>query len=78
MSVLEQNIIALLSDLTGIERSELDNKASVETLEAWDSIAHINLILSIEDQYHITIDPELAADLTSVEMLTKFLAKQTY
>ena len=78
MSVLEQNIIALLSDLTGIERSELDNKASVETLEAWDSIAHINLILSIEEQYHITIDPELAADLTSVEMLTKFLAKQTY
>jgi len=78
MSVLEQNIIALLSDLTGIELSDLDNKASVETLEAWDSIAHINLILSIEDQYHITIDPELAADLTSVEMLTKFLAKQTY
>ena len=78
MSVLEQNIIALLSDLTGIELSELDNKASVETLEAWDSIAHINLILSIEEQYHITIDPELAADLTSVEMLTKFLAKQTY
>ena len=78
MSVLEQNIIALLSDLTGIELSDLDNKASVETLEAWDSIAHINLILSIEDQYHITIDPELAADLTSVEILTKFLAKQTY
>ena len=37
----------------------------MDTVEQWDSLRHMNLVLSIEDEFGITIPDEEAADITS-------------
>lgn len=39
--------------------------ASMKTLPNWDSMAHISLILSVEQEFRISFTPEEAASITS-------------
>ena len=39
--------------------------ASMQTLANWDSMAHIFLILSVEQEFRISFTPEEAARITS-------------
>jgi len=57
VSVFEE-LQALAADILEVEPSELDEDSSPETVESWDSVQHLNLILAIEEQYGIQLDPE--------------------
>ena len=76
-STIQAAVIAFVAEITGTPHGELGPSSSVETVEAWDSVAHINLILSIEAEYGVTINPEQAIDLTSVSALEEFITRET-
>lgn len=42
-----------------------------ESHSAWDSIAHIDLILTVEQEFRITFSPEEAAMTTSFESMSE-------
>jgi acyl carrier protein len=48
-------------------------RASKDTLGAWDSIAHINLILAIEQEFRITLTPEEASVALSFEAWSRLV-----
>ena len=48
----------LLSEVLGVDVDALPDTASAETLEAWDSLAHLRLVLRLEEQ----LGRQLAAD----------------
>ncbi len=45
--------------------------SSSETVEEWDSLHHLNLIIALETRYGITLDPLEAAELTSIRALAE-------
>lgn len=57
MSVFEE-LRTLAADILEVEPSELTADSSPETIESWDSVQHLNLVLAIEEQYDIQLDPE--------------------
>lgn len=50
--------------------------ASVETLEAWDSLAGITILTLLEETFQIQLDPLLLVDLTSFVAIRNYLIKQ--
>ena len=44
---------------------------------AWDSIAHINLILTVEQEFGITFSPEEAGMTTSFEAMRELIGQKT-
>jgi acyl carrier protein len=48
----------LAADILEVEPDELDEDSSPETVGSWDSVQHLNLILAIEEQYGVQLDPE--------------------
>jgi len=73
---LSDEVKQLVSNVIGIPAEELSNKSSIETMENWDSMAHVNIIMSLEQHYAITIAPDIAADLTSITSITDFLTEK--
>ncbi len=71
---IQNEIIQFVSEITGTPASDLMASSSVETVDTWDSVAHINIILSVEAKYGITINPEDAIELTSVGALENFVS----
>lgn len=58
----------------GIE--DIDNSCSQETCFKWDSMAHLNLILELEDVFDISLEPEEIAEMTSYESVFRIVSKK--
>lgn len=46
---------------------------SIETVDIWDSMMHMEIIVVLEKTYSIRIEPEETIELTSVKAIQDFL-----
>jgi acyl carrier protein len=51
----------------------ITRETSDETTAAWDSLAHINLMMSLEQTFDLYMDVEDFAELTSVSAILAYL-----
>jgi acyl carrier protein len=65
-----KEILALILE---IDERDINNSTSYDVIDAWDSMNHMNIILSIEEEFNIKIPDSAALDLTSYPLLLKFL-----
>ena len=59
----------LIAEVLRIGEAEIEESTAQEQLEAWDSVAHLNLMLALEEEYAIRISVEDIARLTSVQAI---------
>lgn len=57
--------------------SEVPPDASVSTLPQWDSLAHVTLILALEEQFGVSFSPEDAIAMLSVAEIERVLATKS-
>lgn len=65
-----------VAEVFAIDLAEVTADSSPETIEAWDSIGHLNLILSLEGRAGVSFDPEKVPQLTTVQALADEIAAQ--
>lgn len=59
----------VLSALAAVFQHQVDERASRETLSAWDSLKHIELIFAVEDELNIQFPEEVLHELNSVDQI---------
>lgn len=63
---VRERVRRIISDMFAVPIDQVTDESSPETIEAWDSMAHLNLVLSLEQEFAITFDLNEIAELTSV------------
>jgi acyl carrier protein len=63
-----------VADVFGVPMSELTADSSPQTVEAWDSMGHLNLVLALEQSFGVQLSPEDIAGMTSVMLAAQTLA----
>jgi len=63
---LVARLIEVAADVFGVPPTALTAESSSETVEAWDSISHLNLMLAVEQACGVRIEPEQMVELTSI------------
>jgi acyl carrier protein len=63
----------LLADILSVPPEEIRLDSSAETISAWDSFAHLQIILAIEAEYGVRFDPMRIPELASVSALQREL-----
>jgi len=48
----------MASDLFDVAPEGITAESSPETLEKWDSVQHLSLILALEEKFHCQLTPE--------------------
>ena len=48
----------IASDIFGIPATRITAESSPETIENWDSMQHLNLVLAVEEKFGVQLDPE--------------------
>ena len=69
--------IDLLAEVLQMSADEICEEDTIETLEKWDSLNHMRMILAIEDKYRLQVDPDIALSLFTIRDIADFLEKQT-
>ena len=65
-----------VAEVFAVDAESVNSETSAETLPAWDSMGHLNLILATEQRFGIMFDPEQVPKLTSVQALADAVAAQ--
>ena len=65
-----KNIVATVLN---VEISRIDANASSDTIESWDSLRHMNLVLALEDEFGVSLPDGEAANATSYPLLVLVL-----
>ena len=71
---MEEKIIAIMQKVFGVEG--LDKTCSQKTCEQLDSMAQLNLVLELEDEFDISLEPEEIGEMTDFETVRKIVAKK--
>jgi acyl carrier protein len=66
-----EEIIAAALQLRPVD---VTDDAEMTSLEGWDSLGHVNLMLELELEFGITIDEAAVLSLTSVRAIRAFVA----
>lgn len=66
----------LLADVLEIAPDEVTPETSTANLESWDSFRHLQVVLAIEGEYNVQLDPQRIPELTSVGLLQQELEKK--
>ena len=73
----------ILERLQPVFRDVLDNRAlvitreaSAKTVEGWDSLAHVTLVVAVEDEFGVRFALGELEDLKNVGDLTDLIAKK--
>ncbi len=62
---MEKSVISIISLVTGISKEELIRKSSWEGV--WNSLHHVEIIISIEEEFGITFTPDEIAENKTVD-----------
>lgn len=72
----DTRVLWIFSSILDIPVSALGPESSRDTVEEWDSIKHMYLILALEEEFQITFDDDEIASLESLpEILGAILVK---
>jgi len=73
---MEDTLKDVMATVLGIVADSINDDTSMDTVEAWDSIKHMNLVLAIEEEFGISIPDEDAANITSYPLIRLVLNEQ--
>ena len=59
----------IMSTTFGTRLTSLDDSSGPATIEGWDSMNHLHLIVAIEAEFGVSFEPEDALELTSLTMI---------
>jgi acyl carrier protein len=66
----------VLELLATVLKTPVDAGVSTETLPAWDSLRHIEVIFAVEDAFGVQFPEETLGELTSVERVVDAVLAQ--
>lgn len=70
---LEKKLKSIFKEVLEIDESKIGDDTTSKNLEKWDSMNHMNLIVSIEEEFDLEIDEDDILDLMSYKLLLKYL-----
>lgn len=70
-------ILEVMSSVFEVELTSLNEDSSIDNIENWDSIRHLNLILALEEEFNITIPDEEVGDLVNYKLIELIINEQS-
>jgi acyl carrier protein len=63
------------SDIFGVPADKVTADSSPETIENWDSMQHLNLVLAIEEKFGVQLEPEDIEKMKNIGAIAALVEK---
>lgn len=73
---MEDRLKNLMAAVLNIDENLIGADDSMDSLESWDSLRHMRLILALESEFNITVADADVGRLTSVKLLLLEIREQ--
>ncbi|MDD2299263.1 MAG: acyl carrier protein [Fermentimonas sp.] len=72
---MKNKIKDIMARVFKMDASSITDDVQQQDIEAWDSLAHLNLILELESEFDVSFEPEeigIMTSMTAIEQQTLF------
>ncbi len=73
---LFERVQRIIADLFSLPPAEVTPASSPDTIETWDSLQHLNLVLALEQEFGLQFSPEEIEQMLSVELIVDLLEEK--
>ena len=73
---MEERIKGVMSSVFNVPISEIQRDASPHTINSWDSLKHMNLIVALEEEFGIEFDDENVGKLLNYDLIKIHIKEQ--
>ena len=73
---MQQKLAELMSELFGIERGEIKDGLSMKDMDVWDSLKHMELIVSIEQVFGIELTFDEIVAMQTLKEIKRILREK--
>jgi acyl carrier protein len=73
MKSMEADLRQLMADVFGVEVGQITEDASIDTIDAWDSVRHLNLVLALEERFAVSFTEQETVEILNYELIRAIL-----
>ncbi len=70
------DIRRVLADVLGVDPGRLGPDSSPDTIESWDSVQHVNLIIALEQEFRVRFAPEEIEEAMSLAAIAELVGRK--
>ena len=59
----------VISNVLGVSIDAINDNSSPDSIDKWDSLSHLNLVMAIEAEFDVELTPEDSMDMLSVKLI---------
>jgi acyl carrier protein len=71
-----ERVRRIIADVFNVPLESILPESSPDTIEAWDSLHHLDLVLALEQEFAIEFTPEEIEQLLPVEVIAALLTEK--
>jgi acyl carrier protein len=72
----EVKLKRVVAAVLGIDPGSVGEGTSTDTVEGWDSLKHMNLVIALEESFEVTVPDEDVVNMTSYPLIRAVLREQ--
>jgi acyl carrier protein len=69
MKNVKEQIAKIMAVVFEVNSDSINENTSADTIETWDSLRHMNLILALEEEFNVTIPDEEVGNLMNFKLI---------
>jgi acyl carrier protein len=74
--MISERIKQVMSVVFDISPDQINEDSSIDNIENWDSLKHLNLILALEEEFGISIPDEEVGNLVNFKLISIVINEQ--
>jgi len=75
-NAIKEKTTEVMALIFGIDSSELNDGSSMDTIDAWDSLKHMKLVIALEQEFGIEFDDTEVVELLSFRLIELSLVEK--
>lgn len=73
---MEEKLKKVFVSVFGISEKSITDDTSIETLENWDSLSHMNLIVALEESFSVEFEEDEFVSMTSFRAIKEIIGSK--
>jgi len=69
----EQDLRQVLADVFGADPTTITDDSSIDTIEGWTSLRHLNLVVALEERFGVQLTEQEIVEVISVALIKAVL-----
>jgi len=74
---MEDRIKKVMANVFGVSPGDIDEASSPDTIEAWDSLRHMQMVLALEQEFGVEFDDARIVEMQSYPLVRLTLQELT-